>query len=94
MLLKDRGLFREAACLFETLNAVDTGALDDPIAYDEKIFRELSLEPLGACYFKLGEAEKSLACYRRCEEIDPASAEYRIKRRFMEARLRNRAVRS
>ena len=84
--LKDSNDFQAAAAVFEHLASNDPEGLDEHIAYNKGIFRELSLEPLGACYFKMGRFKESAECYRRCEVLDPSKDSYRIKRQFVSTR--------
>ncbi|MCL4244753.1 MAG: glycosyltransferase [Candidatus Dadabacteria bacterium] len=81
------GRFEEAASLFESLLAVDPDSLTGPLAYNAKIFGELSHEPLAACYFKLGRLSESEAHYARASELDPDNPEYRTKLMFVRAML-------
>jgi len=84
--LKDNHDFEVAATIFEQLTAIDSNRLDEPIAYNCGIFQELSLEPLGGCYFKMGRFEESAECYRRCEALDPSNLSFKIKRQFISTR--------
>ncbi len=84
--LKDKHYFEAASVVFEQLTSIDSERLDEPIAYNSGIFKELSLEPLGACYFKMKRFEESAECYRRCEAIDPSNVSYKIKHQFISTR--------
>lgn len=87
IVLKDKNHYYAAALIFEQLLSIDPGQLDEPIAYNTDIFSNLSMEPLGACYFKLNRLEDSADCYRKCEASQPFNMKYKIKRQFIESRL-------
>lgn len=85
MMLMDGGEYEEAAGIFEYLVSIDPGQLDNELlAYNSKIFDELSYEPLAACYYKLGRYGDSARCYSLAEKCDPENPEYRTKRMFVE----------
>lgn len=81
------GRFEEAARIFESLLSIDIDTLTGPLAYNAKIFGELSHEPLAACYFKLGLLRESEAHYARASELDPENQEYKTKLMLVRAML-------
>lgn len=81
------GRFEEAARIFESLLAIDPDTLTGPLAYNAKIFGELSHEPLAACYFKLGMLRESETHYARASALDPGNAEYKTKLMLVRAML-------
>ena len=85
--LAQKGRFEEAALVFESLLAVDPDTLTGPLAYDAKIFGELSHEPLAGCYFKLGRLAESEAHYARALELNPDNPEYKTKLMLVRAML-------
>ena len=85
--LAQKGRFEEAAAVFESLLAVDPDTLTGPLAYDAKIFGELSHEPLAGCYFKLGRLAESEAHYARALGLNPDNPEYKTKLMFVRAML-------
>jgi len=85
MMLMDGDEYEEAAGIFEYLVSIDPGQLDNELlAYNSKIFDELSYEPLAACYYRLGRYGDSARCYSLAEKCDPENPEYRTKRMFVE----------
>lgn len=85
--LTHAGRFEEAAQVFESLLAVDPDTLTGPLAYNAKIFGELSHEPLAACWFKLGRLSESEAHYARASELDPHNSEYKTMLMLVRAML-------
>ncbi|MEW6146125.1 MAG: glycosyltransferase [Thermodesulfobacteriota bacterium] len=86
--LAQGGRFDEAVPLFEKLVSVDPDALvDGPLSYNTAIFRELSYEPLAACFFKLGRYGESERYYALASGCDPDNLEYRTKLKFLRALL-------
>lgn len=81
------GRFEEAARIFESLLSIDIDTLTGPLAFNSKIFGELSHEPLAACYFKLGLLAESEAHYARALELDPENTEYKTKLMLVRAML-------
>jgi glycosyltransferase involved in cell wall biosynthesis len=81
------GLFEEAAAIFESLLAVDPDTLTGPLAYNAKIFGELSHEPLAACLFKLGRLRESEAHYALASGLDPENQDYKTKLMLVRAML-------
>ncbi len=87
VVLKSNQEYKAAADIFKELSAIRTDDLEGEIAYDEGLFRECSLEPLGDCYFKMKRFQESVDCYRKCELRDPGNSTFKIKRLFVESRL-------
>ena len=81
------GRFEEAARIFESLLAIDPDTFTGPLAYNAKIFGELSHEPLAACYFKLGMLRETETHYARASALDPGNAEYKTKLMLVRAML-------
>jgi len=80
--------FEDAVPLFESLAAIDPGSVDGEfLAYNARIFDELSYEPLAACYFKLSRLEESEKYYALALGCDPDNQEYRTKYKFVSALL-------
>lgn len=78
--------FEDAARVFESLAAIDPASLDGEIlAYNARIFDELSYEPLATCYFKLGKLEESEKYYALALRCDPENQQYRTKLKFVSA---------
>lgn len=87
VLMHDRR-FEAAVPLFESLAAIDPTRIDEGIlAYNARIFDELSYEPLAACYFKLGRLAESEKYYALALKCDPDNQEYRTKHKFISALL-------
>ena len=85
MMLMDGGEYEEAAGIFEYLVSIDSEQFENELlAYNSKIFDELSYDPLAACYYKLGRYGDSARFYLLAEKCDPENTEYRTKRMFME----------
>ena len=87
MALVRDGRFEEAAAVFESLLAVDPDSLTGPLAYNAKIFGELSHEPLAGCYFRLGRLAESEAHYARALALDADNTEYKTKLMLVRAML-------
>ncbi len=76
--------FEDAVPLFESLASIDPGSVDgDMLAYNARIFDELSYEPLAACYFKLGRLAESEKYYTLALRCEPENQEYQIKHKFV-----------
>lgn len=85
--LVQEGRLGEAAEVFESLLAVDPDSLTGPLAYNARIFGELSHEPLAGCYFRLGRLAESEAHYARALALDADNAEYKTKLMLVRAML-------
>lgn len=91
MTLMHGGMFKEAVPLFESLASIDPESVDGEfLAYNARIFDELSYEPLAACYFKLGMLGESERYYALALGCDPGNEEYRTKHRLVAALLKKR----
>lgn len=78
--------FEDALPLFEFLVSIDPASVDGEfLAYNARIFNELSYEPLAACYFKLGRLERSEKYYALALRCEPKNQEYQIKHKFVSA---------
>ncbi len=87
LFLKSKERYDQAAGIFKQLVGITPALIVDSISYNIELFGVLSLEPLGDCYFKSGELEKSLECYTACEALQPETVSFKIKRQFIESRL-------
>jgi len=88
LLMQDHN-FEDAVTPFEFLASIDPEKLDSGLlAYNAKLFNELSYEPLATCYYKLGRLKESEKYYSLALECDPKNAEYRTKRQFVSALLK------
>lgn len=86
MILMHKGQFEDAVPIFDALASIDPETLAAGVlAYDARIFGELSYEALGACYYKLGRLKESEAYYSLAAESDPRNVEYSTKKRFLSA---------
>ena len=80
--------FSDALPLFESLASIDPASVDGEfLAYNSRIFNELSYEPLGTCYFQLGEYEESEKYYALAYRYNPENQEYLVKYKFVSALL-------
>ncbi len=80
--------FEDAVPLFESLASIEPESVDGEfLAYNARIFDELSYEPLAACYFKLGRLEESEKYYALALRCAPENQEYRTKLKFVSALL-------
>ena len=80
--------FEEAAGILKGLVSIDPGTLvDGPLAYNSKIFGELSYAPLADCLFQLGDHGESERYYALASACDPGNAEYLTKLKFVRALL-------
>lgn len=89
MVLMHGGRYEEAAGLFGRLTSLDPDKIDPGrISYDRRIFGELSYEPMGTCYFKLGRLADSERCYSFALERDTENREYLTKHKYISALLK------
>jgi tetratricopeptide (TPR) repeat protein len=80
----DAGDPARALPLFAALAEVDAETLCMTRAYDVSIFGANAHAAAALCLFRLGRYEESAARYRRAEALDPANAEFRVKRLLAE----------
>jgi tetratricopeptide (TPR) repeat protein len=76
--------FEEAIPFFKFLTSINASDLDGgPLAYDARIFKELSYEPMATCYYKLGRFKESETYYALAEQFAPDNLEYKTKRKYV-----------
>jgi len=89
VLLMQDHKFEDAVPHFRYLASIDPEKLDAGLlAYNSKLFNELSYEPLATCYYKLRRLKESEKYYSLAVERDPENAEYRTKHQFVSALLK------
>jgi len=80
--------FEDALPLFEYLSSIDPRSVDGEfLAYNARIFDELSYEPLATCYFKLGRLQESGKYYALALQHNPKNQEYMAKHKLVSALL-------
>jgi hypothetical protein len=84
--LMARGRFAEARPLLAGLAAIDPEAVEDPIAYDARIFGRWAVAALALCCFRLGAYAASARHYARAEALAPDDPGFRARRLLAEAR--------
>ena len=76
-----RGRFTQALPLLQRLLTFETSpANDHAIAYDEKIFGQLTFEQLATCHYALKNFAESANWYQRLIKAVPDRLEYKLKR--------------
>jgi glycosyltransferase involved in cell wall biosynthesis len=84
MMLMQEQRFEEAIPFFKFLTSINASDLDGgPLAYDARIFKELSYEPMATCYYKLGRFKESETYYALAEQFAPDNLEYKMKRKYV-----------
>ncbi|MGB3729177.1 MAG: glycosyltransferase [Thermodesulfobacteriota bacterium] len=80
--------FDEALPIFEFLSSINPRSVDGEfLAYNARIFDELSYEPLATCYFKLGRLKESEKYYELALQRNPRNLEYMAKHKLVSALL-------
>ncbi len=93
MMLMHERHFEDAIPLFKFLTSINASNLDsEPLAYDARIFKELSFEPLATCYYKLGRFKESETYYSLAVECDPNNPEYKTKRMYVATLVKKHKV--
>src|SRR4051812_2882976 len=80
----DAGDPSAALVWLDRLEATDLSALDDVLAYDERLFGVYLHEGRGLALFRLGQFSAAQASYLTAETCDPGNMELRTKRLLAE----------
>ncbi len=80
----DRGDAVQALTILDRLGAVDRAALDDTLAYDERLFGALQHDARGLCLFRLSRFADAAAAYREAQRCEPGDDQHRLRRLMCE----------
>lgn len=79
-MLMHAGRFAEAIPHFERLVAAgESGALDQSMSYDVRLFTVCSYASLATCHFQLGQYAESRRYFALAARYAPDKLEYRVK---------------
>ena len=76
----DAGEWESALAALDHLDALDPGALDDAMSYDERVFGLFAAQARALACFRLGRFHHAAEAYGRAEHHEPRNPEHRVKR--------------